>query len=74
MSGSSLHGSRLLTCPSDVKALFSIDYLADVGKSAGKAEQITMDIGNDLPLQLSHSIACGNGSVMYVIAPRVENN
>jgi proliferating cell nuclear antigen len=59
---------------SEVKALFSLDYLSDISKIAGKAENVTLKMGNDLPIKISHSIADGDGNVVYIAAPRVESD
>ncbi len=57
---------------SEVKALFSLDYLSDISKIAGKSERVSIELGNDFPVRISHSVA-GEGNVVYVVAPRVEN-
>ena len=58
---------------SEVKALFSLDYLSDISKIAGKSERVSIELGNDFPARISHSVA-GEGAVVYIVAPRVENN
>jgi proliferating cell nuclear antigen len=58
---------------SDVKALFSLDYLSDISKIAGKSERVSIELVNDLPVRISHGIADGEGGVVYVTAPRVES-
>jgi proliferating cell nuclear antigen len=59
--------------PSDVKALFSLDYLSDISKIAGKSERVSIELGNDYPVKISHSVA-GEGNMVYITAPRVESN
>jgi len=59
---------------SEVKALFSLDYLSDISKIAGKSERVSIELGNDFPVRISHGIANGEGSVVYIAAPRVESN
>ncbi len=59
--------------PGEVKSLFSLDYLADISKIAGKAEEVTIDIGKDYPLKIKLKIAQGHGEVGYMLAPRVES-
>ncbi|MFU8767800.1 MAG: DNA polymerase sliding clamp, partial [Candidatus Methanoperedens sp.] len=56
----------------DARSLFSLDYLTDISKVAGKAPEVTIDIGKDYPLKLKIKIADGHGEVSYMLAPRVE--
>jgi proliferating cell nuclear antigen len=57
----------------DARSLFSLDFLNDLSKSAGKAEEITLELGSDYPLRMSFSIAGGKGTVTYLLAPRIES-
>jgi len=53
--------------------MFSLDYLSDISKIAGKADEVTIDLGKDYPLKLKLKIAEGLGEVNYMLAPRVES-
>lgn len=57
----------------DVKSLFSLDYLSDMSKILGKSNEVIMDIGKDFPLKIRIKIAEGHGEVSYMLAPRVES-
>ena len=57
----------------EAKSLFSLDYLLDISKIAGKSGEVTLDIGKDYPLKLNIKIAEGYGEVSYMLAPRVES-
>ena len=57
----------------EAQSLFSLDYLSDISKIAGKASEVTIDIGKDYPLKLNIKIAEGHGKVSYMLAPRVES-
>jgi proliferating cell nuclear antigen len=57
----------------NVRSLFSLDYLNDIVKSLGKAEQVSIDLGSDYPVKLTFGIAGGNGTVVYLLAPRIES-
>jgi proliferating cell nuclear antigen len=57
----------------DVRSLFSLDYLSDLSKSLGKSEHVIIDLGSDYPVKFSFNIAGGNGSVTYLLAPRIES-
>ncbi len=59
--------------PSDVKSLFSLDYLSDMSKIVGKSNEVTIDLGKDYPLKVKLKIAEGHGEVSYMLAPRVES-
>ncbi len=60
--------------PADVRSLFSLDYLADMVKSAGKANEVTIELGKDFPTMIKFRIANGNGEVNYLLAPRIESD
>jgi len=57
----------------DVRSLFSLDFLNDLSKSAGKADEIIIELGSDFPLRMNFSIASGKGKVSYLLAPRIES-
>jgi len=57
----------------DARSLFSLDFLNDLSKSAGKSEQITIELGSDYPLRMHFPIAKGKGEVTYLLAPRIES-
>jgi proliferating cell nuclear antigen len=59
--------------PADSKSLFSLDYLTDIGKIAGKASEVAIDLGKDYPMKMKLKIAEGHGEVSYMLAPRVES-
>lgn len=58
--------------PGEAKSLFSLNYLTDISKVAGKAAEVTIDLGKDYPMKLRIKIAEGHGDVSYMLAPRVE--
>ncbi len=60
--------------PADVKALFSLDYLSDMSKTVGKANEVTLNIGTDYPLKVAFKFAEGHGRAEYMMAPRVDSN
>lgn len=59
--------------PASARSMFSLDYLSDISKIAGKADEVTIDLGKDYPLKLKLKIADGLGEVNYMLAPRVES-
>jgi proliferating cell nuclear antigen len=60
--------------PADARSLFSLEYLSDMIKSAGKANEVTIELGKDFPVKISFQIAEGNGDVGYLLAPRIESD
>ncbi len=60
--------------PEEAKSLFSLDYLTDISKIAGKTGvEVSIDVGKDYPLKVRFKIAEGHGDVSYMLAPRVES-
>jgi proliferating cell nuclear antigen len=57
----------------EARSLFSLDYLSDISKIAGKAGEVTIDLGKDYPLKVRFVISEGHGEVSYMLAPRVES-
>jgi proliferating cell nuclear antigen len=57
---------------SEARSLFSLDYLKDMGKVMGRAEEVELSLGIDHPAKFSFYIAGGNGHVEYLLAPRIE--
>jgi proliferating cell nuclear antigen len=57
----------------DARSLFSLDYLSEMIKSAGKANEVTIGLGRDFPTKINFKIANGGGDVNYLLAPRIES-
>jgi proliferating cell nuclear antigen len=57
--------------PGEARSLFSLDYLEDMSKSLGKAEQVTLEMGMDYPLRISFKLG-QQVEVSYLLAPRIE--
>jgi proliferating cell nuclear antigen len=62
-----------LECKENVKSLFSLDYFSNMVKSAQSSQAITMNLGTDFPVKIEFSLANDNGSVNYLLAPRIES-
>ncbi len=56
----------------EVRSLFSLDYLKDMGRVMGRAAEVELSLGLDHPAKFSFYIAAGNGHVEYLLAPRIE--
>jgi proliferating cell nuclear antigen len=60
--------------PGEAASLYSLDYLQDMNKAIPKDAEVTMDLGEEFPVILNFDIAEGEGSVTYVLAPRIQSN
>lgn len=58
--------------PAEVRSLFSLDYLKDMGKVMARAEKVKAEIGVDHPVRFIFDLADGNGHIEYLLAPRIE--
>lgn len=58
----------------DACSLFSIEYLSDIIKPAGKANEVCLSIGRDFPILIHFEIAGGKGTVTFLLAPRIESD
>ena len=58
--------------PGTLHSLFTLDYIAAMSKGMSHAENVTLNLGKDYPLQIEFEVAGGKGKVSYLLAPRVE--
>lgn len=56
----------------DSRSLFSLDYLDDMSRAIGKAEEAALNMGTDLPIIIDFELAEGV-NVEYLLAPRIES-
>jgi len=62
-----------LECTEPVRSLFSLDYFSNMVRAVPSAGVIGLAIGQDYPARLDFEIAEGHGKVVYLLAPRIEN-
>ena len=55
-------------------SLFSLDYLQDMNKAIPKDTEVTMELGEEFPVKLHFDFAESDGTVTYMLAPRIQNN
>jgi proliferating cell nuclear antigen len=55
-------------------SLFSLDYLDDMDRAIPKDAEVTTELGEEFPVKLHFDIAEGEGSVTYMLAPRIQSN
>jgi proliferating cell nuclear antigen len=58
----------------DARSLFSLDYLKDMNKAIPGDAEVTLEIGEEFPLKINFPIAEGQGSVLFVLAPRIQSD
>ena len=59
--------------PGTLHSLYSLDYISAMSKGMSHAENITLNLGKDYPLQMEFEVAEGKGKVSYLLAPRIES-
>ena len=57
---------------SKAKSIYSIQYLRDMGSAIPKDSVVDLGIGTEYPLMMEFSIADGQGTVTYGLAPRIR--
>jgi len=58
----------------DAHSLFSLDYLKDMDKAIPKDAEVEMELGEEFPVKMHFDIAAGNGTVTYMLAPRIQSD
>ncbi|WP_435359809.1 DNA polymerase sliding clamp [Haloarchaeobius sp. DFWS5] len=58
----------------EARSLFSLDYLKDMDKAIPKDAEVTLELGEEYPVKIGFDIAEGQGSVMFVLAPRIQSD
>ncbi|WP_336001535.1 DNA polymerase sliding clamp [Halorientalis halophila] len=57
----------------DARSLFSLDYLKDMNKAIPKDAEVEMELGEEFPVKMHFDIAEGDGTVTYMLAPRIQS-
>ena len=60
--------------PGKARSLFSLDYLKDMNKAIPGSGEVAVELGEEFPVRISFSIAEGQGSVTYLLAPRIQSD
>ena len=55
-------------------SLFSLDYLKDMNRAIPKNGEVTVELGEEFPVKIHFEIAEGQGSVTYMLAPRIQSD
>ena len=56
------------------RSLFSLDYLKDMNKAIPNDAEVRVELGEEFPVKMHFDIAEGQGSVTYMLAPRVQSD
>jgi len=59
--------------PETVSSLYSLEYISSMSKGMSHAENITLNLGKNYPLQMDFALAEGKVKVSYLLAPRIES-
>ena len=62
-----------LNVESQVSSMFPLDYFANLIKAVPSDMKVRIELDNDYPVKMIFDMAGGNGTVMYLLAPRIEN-
>jgi proliferating cell nuclear antigen len=57
----------------DARSLFSLDYLKDMNKAIPSDAEVELELGEEFPVKMHFDIAEGDGSVTYMLAPRIQS-
>ena len=66
-----LHGEHIQNY---YKSQYSIEKLTEIMKAKDFSENITLGLGDDLPLNLTFKLVTGDGKLEFLLAPRIEND
>ncbi len=62
-----------LNANEEVRSLFALDYFSNMIKCVSKDTVLEIELGADYPIKIQFSFAEENGSVRYLLAPRIES-
>lgn len=57
-----------------VRSLFPLDYFSNLIKAVPSDAKVEIRLDNDYPVMIKFQLADGNGSVDYLLAPRIESD
>ncbi|MCD6140943.1 MAG: DNA polymerase sliding clamp [Thermococcus sp.] len=60
-----------LNVEEETRSAYGVSYLADMAKGIGKADEVVLRFGNEMPLQMDYPIR-DEGRLTFLLAPRVE--
>lgn len=63
-----------ISVPKDAGSTYSLEYLDKVSKAISSSENIQLRMDSEKPVRMEFEFADGNGHVIYMLAPRIQNN
>lgn len=63
-----------IQAPQKSRSLFSLDYFGNIAKVARPTDALTLHLGSDFPVKVEFDIADGAGHVVFLLAPRIQND
>lgn len=60
--------------PGDAHSLFNLDYLKDMQSPIEKDTPVTIEVGVEFPVLLTFNVVDDQGSVQFVLAPRITDD
>jgi len=57
----------------DVESLFSLDYLSSIETPIDSDADVSLLLGEEMPVKLRYSIGDGDCSVVHMVAPRIQS-
>ena len=63
-----------LEVKSEVRSIFPLDYFSNLVKAVPSDLSVTISLDTDFPVKINFDMADGNGTVRYLLAPRIEND
>lgn len=55
-------------------SLYSLDYLKDMNKAIPSDAEVSLDLGEEFPVKFHFDIAEAEGSVTFMLAPRIQSD
>ncbi|MBQ2832356.1 proliferating cell nuclear antigen (pcna) [Methanobrevibacter sp.] len=64
-----IHGENIQeTC----QAMFNTEKVSDIMRASKFSKEVTVSLGNDMPLKITFELITGDGRLTYLLAPRLE--
>lgn len=65
---------KQLDVPGRVRSLYPLDYFSNLIRAVSADTMVEIRLENDYPVKIRFPLADGNGSVDYLLAPRIESD
>jgi proliferating cell nuclear antigen len=60
--------------PGPARSLFALDYLKDMNRAIPNDAEVALELGEEFPVKLHFDVAEAQGSVTYMLAPRIQSD